>query len=102
MLGVVQPLPPTATHRCGSVLMFEKLSLAFVTPLTLVAALKLLGPLIVPAKTWLPETSGQGVAEHNAPATAFGGMKGTFPPQVPPPLDGGTAGYWAMQPAGLA
>ena len=22
------------------------------------------------------------------------------PPQVPPPLDGGTAGYWAMQPAG--
>src|SRR5271154_5398799 len=100
MLAVVHPRPPTATHRCGSLVMFEKLSFATRTPLMLVAPLKLLGPLMVPAMTWFPVTSGQVVDEHNGPLTAFGGTNGCVPPQVPPPLDGGTAGYWAMQPAG--
>jgi hypothetical protein len=101
MLALVQPLPPTATYKCGSLVMFEKLSFASVTPLRLVAELKLLGPLMVPAMTWFPVTSGQVVAEHNGPLTAFGGTNGCVPPQVPPPLVGGTAGYWAMQPAGV-
>jgi hypothetical protein len=57
---------------------------------------------MVPAMTWFPVTSTQVVAPvvlHTLPATAFGGTNGCVPPQVPPPLPGGTAGYWAVQPA---
>jgi hypothetical protein len=61
--------------------------------------------------TWLPVTFGQVGVEgeggivvpetvQSELATAFGGMKGFTPPQVPPPLPGGVAGYWAMQPQG--
>jgi hypothetical protein len=78
---------------------FDMLNLASVTPLILSPELKTLGPLMVPAMTWFPVTSGQVVVEHTGPLWAFGGTNGFVPPQVPPPFAGGTAGYWAVQPA---
>src|SRR6516165_2082875 len=78
------------------------LNLASVTALTLSPVLKMLGPLMVPPMTWLPVTKLQVVAPevlHTEPLWAFGGTNGCVPPQVPPPLPGGTAGYWAVQPA---
>src|SRR5271170_3411770 len=102
MLAAVQVLPPTATHQCGSLVTFERLSLASVTPLMLTPALKILGPLMVPAMTWFPLTNAQVVAPvvlHTVPLWEFGGTNGCVPPQVPPPLPVCTAGYWAVQPA---
>src|SRR5580698_6672134 len=112
MLPAVHSLPPTATHQCGSLVAFVMLNFASVTPLMLTELLKRLGLGIMPAMTWFPVAFGQVGVEgeggtvvplivHNALATAFGGMKGFTPPQVPPPLPGGVAGYWAIQPQGI-
>jgi hypothetical protein len=78
----------------------DMLNLASVTALTLSPVLKTLGPLMVPAMTWFPVTKLQVVAPevlHTEPLWAFGGTNGCVPPQVPPPLVGGTAGYWAVR-----
>src|SRR5436190_9019040 len=99
MLPAVQPLPPTTTHQCGSLVAFDMLNRASVTPLIWTPALKMLGPLVVPPMTWFPVAFGQVVVEHTEPLTAFGARNGCVPPQVPPPLPGGTAGYCAVQPA---
>ena len=99
LLAAVQVRPPTATYQCGSLVAFDMLNLASVTALTLSPVLKMLGPLMVPAMTWLPVTSAQVVAPevlHTEPLWAFGGTNGCVPPQVPPPLAGGTAGYCAV------
>src|SRR6516164_1415677 len=73
-----------------------------VTPLMLSPELKTLGPVMMPPMTWFPVTNAQVVAPevlHTEPLWEFGGTNGCVPPQVPPPLLGGTAGYWAVQPA---
>src|SRR6516165_8336021 len=103
MFAADQVRPPTATYQCGSLVAFDMLNRASVTPLRVSSELKMLGLLMVPPMTWFPVTSAQVVAPvvlHTGPLWEFGGTNGCVPPQVPPPLAGGTAGYWAVQPGG--